>query len=73
MLLDDRDKSYLWDIVDACNDIIAFMEKTSFVDFEKNKMKRFAVERQLLVIGEASNHLSNSFRNENTPEIPSLL
>jgi uncharacterized protein with HEPN domain len=64
MQLNDRDKSYLWDIVNACTDIIEFIEDTSFNEFENDKMKRFAVERQLLVIGEASNHLSVEFRKE---------
>jgi len=32
-------------------------------------MIRYAVERQLLVIGEAANHISVQFR-ENHPEIP---
>jgi uncharacterized protein with HEPN domain len=64
MQLDDRDKAYLWDITNACTDIIKFIENTSFHDFEIDKMKRFAIERQLLVIGEASNHLSVEFRNK---------
>jgi uncharacterized protein with HEPN domain len=64
MLLNDHEKSYLWDIMDACNDILDFTKNTSFHDFENDKMKRFAVERQLLVIGEAANHLSVEFRNE---------
>jgi len=32
-------------------------------------MRRFAVERQLLVVGEAANHLSSSFQ-ESEPSIP---
>jgi uncharacterized protein with HEPN domain len=65
MLLNNEDKGFLWDIIDACNDIEKFMENTSFYEFENDKMKRFAVERQLLVIGEAANHLSNGFIDEN--------
>jgi len=63
MLLSESDKGYLWDIDDACSDIISFVEKTSFAAFESDKMKRFAVERQLLVIGEAANHLSPEMRD----------
>jgi uncharacterized protein with HEPN domain len=69
MPLSENDSAYLWDIDDACNDIIQFIENTSYRDFENNKMKRFAVERQLLVIGEAANHLSDECRNSN-PDIP---
>jgi len=65
MQLSERDKSYLWDIQDACNDICDFIDNTSFNDFQNDKMKRFAVERQLLVIGEATNHLSDDFKNAN--------
>ena len=64
MLLSESDKGFLWDIDDACTDIIKFMENTSFKAFESDKMKRFAVERQLLVIGEAANHLSLEIRDQ---------
>jgi len=63
MQLSEKDKGYLWDIDDACTDIQGFMLGTSFAEFESNKMKRFAVERQLLVIGEAANHLSDDFKS----------
>jgi len=49
-----EDKAYLWDIVDACEDILQFTKCISFEQFESDKIRRFAVERQLLVIGEAS-------------------
>jgi uncharacterized protein with HEPN domain len=65
----ESDSAYLWDIEDACNDIIKFIENTSYADFENNKMKRFAVERQLLVVGEAANHLSAECRNSH-PDVP---
>ncbi len=63
MQLDERDQGYLWDIKDACIDIIKFMQDISFSEFSQNKMRRFAVERQLLVIGEAAAHLSVSCRD----------
>jgi len=66
---DESDKGFLWDIEDACNDIQTFLKGTNYNDFAEDKMKRFAVERQLLVIGEAAHHLSESCRNAN-PDIP---
>lgn len=63
-----EDKAYLWDIVDACNDILVFTAGLSFPEFEKDKLRRFAVERQLLVIGEACKKLSDSVKS-NFPEI----
>lgn len=69
MMPSEEDKSFIWDMVDACNDIIDFTKDINFHDFADNKMARFAVERQLLVIGEAANHLSEDFRLSQ-PEIP---
>jgi uncharacterized protein with HEPN domain len=48
-------------IIHACLDIISFTENIDFEQFKNNKLVRFAVERQLLVIGEAANHLSEKF------------
>jgi uncharacterized protein with HEPN domain len=63
-----KDKAYLWNIVDACNDILVFTADLSFPEFEKDKLRRFEVERQLLVIGEACKKLSDSVK-ANFPEI----
>jgi uncharacterized protein with HEPN domain len=64
-----KDKAFIWDIYQASNDILEFTNNISAIDFENKKLIRFAVERQLLVIGEASHHLSTEFMNEN-PQIP---
>jgi uncharacterized protein with HEPN domain len=55
-----EDKAYLWDILDACNDIIGFLAGKSLNEFSNEKIIRFAIERQLLVIGEASKKLSEN-------------
>ncbi|HSA33158.1 MAG TPA: DUF86 domain-containing protein [bacterium] len=59
---EDRDLSYIWDMLQAARDIVSFIEGKNFNKFEKDKLTRFAVERQLLVIGEAANHLSDGFQ-----------
>jgi uncharacterized protein with HEPN domain len=64
MPLDDVDKGYLWDMHAACEDILEFTNGISFYEFENNKLIKFAVERQLLVIGEAANHVSKDCREE---------
>lgn len=69
MQVSNKDKAYLWDIVQACSDIISFTENLSFFEFSESKLVRYAVERQLLVIGEAANHLSKDF-TESKPGIP---
>ena len=64
MPLSDVDKGYLWDMLAACEDILEFTAGISFHEFENNKLIKFAVERQLLVIGEAANHVSEDCRKE---------
>src|SRR5208283_2678913 len=59
----DREQSYLWDMREAAQEIISFMKDVKFAQFEKNKLLRSAVERQLLIIGEAANHISPQFRS----------
>jgi len=66
---EDRELSYLWDMREAAREIVAFSSGITFADFEKNKTLRYAVERQLLVVGEAANHVSPQFRNKH-PEVP---
>jgi uncharacterized protein with HEPN domain len=59
---EQRNAAYLWDILQASQEIASFVEGMKFHEFENDKMVRYAVERQLLVIGEAANHLTESFR-----------
>ena len=58
----------MWDIRQAAQDIAGFLRRVKFHQFEKNKMLRSAVERQLLIIGEAAVHVSPQFRKKH-PEI----
>jgi len=69
MQINEKDKAYLWDISEACKDILQFIKDMKLQPFAEDKMRRFAVERQLLVIGEAANHLSDNFI-KNTSHIP---
>ena len=66
---EDRDLAYLWDIREAAREISGFVKGIQFTGFIGNRMVRYAVERQLLVIGEAANHISQKFQ-EDHPEIP---
>ena len=66
---ESRELSYLWDMREAAREIVGFMRDIKFATFEQNKTLRYAVERQLLVIGEAANHTSPQFRKRH-PEIP---
>jgi len=64
MLPERKDAGLLYDIISAAKDIEVFMEDCDFESFSSNKMLRYAVERQLLVIGEAARRLSEDFRND---------
>ncbi|MDA3951702.1 MAG: DUF86 domain-containing protein [Spirochaeta sp.] len=64
-----KDQAFLWDISQACNDILAFVQNLTYERFEESKLVRFAVERQLMVIGEAAAHLSEETRTAE-PDVP---
>lgn len=66
---EDRNVALLWDILTAAQEIQQFVQNCKWQQFEQNKILRYAVERQILVIGEASRKLSQSFRDQH-PEIP---
>jgi len=51
MPLNENDLSFIIDIVDCIIDINEFTNGIQFYEFEKDKMRKLAVERQLEVIG----------------------
>ena len=52
-------------MLQAANDIQQFINGISFAEFNDDKRTRYAVERQLLVIGEAANHVSEELQQQN--------
>jgi uncharacterized protein with HEPN domain len=64
-----RDAAYLWDLIDAARQIVDFVHGERFFDYENNRMLQAAVERELEIIGEAANRLSDVFKASH-PEIP---
>ncbi len=66
---DERDPAYLWDMRQAAREIISFLKGVTLARFTREKILRYAVERQLMVIGEAAAHVSEGFQ-EKHPEIP---
>jgi uncharacterized protein with HEPN domain len=69
MQLNENDLSFLIDIVDCIFDINEFTEEIGFYEFEKDKMRKLAVERQLEVIGQAANKVSTETQ-EKLDKIP---
>ena len=62
---EDRDIAFLWDIFEAAKDIRDFVRRTTFKEFSLDKKTRYAVERQLLVIGEAAKKISDNYKLKN--------
>jgi len=54
---------------ETAREISEFVKGVNYIEFVENRMVRYAVERQLMVIGEAANHVSEKFQDEH-PEIP---
>lgn len=69
MLLDERDKSYLYDILTYSKEIAEITKFDNHESFITNRIKRLAVERLVEIVGEAANHISEKVLSEN-PDIP---
>ena len=69
MPLNENDLSFFIDIIDCIFDINEFTNSIEYYQFEKDKMRRLAVERQLEVIGQAANKISIDVQN-NLKKIP---
>ncbi|WP_296618471.1 DUF86 domain-containing protein [Marivirga sp.] len=59
-----KDKSRLKHIIQALNEIEFYTKGIEKQEFLDNSMMRFACIKQLEIIGEASNHLSDKFKNK---------
>jgi len=66
---DDADLSLLWDMFNAAKEIVEFIRDLNQNQFARQKVVRYAVERQIVVIGEASRKISDSFKQAH-PEFP---
>lgn len=60
---------YLADIEEAMTDVQRFAEGHTLEDFRKDRQLRYAIERALEIIGEATTHLSDEVkrRDESLP------
>jgi uncharacterized protein with HEPN domain len=66
---EDRDAALLWDMRESAKEVVEFVRGVSFVEFSRDKKLRYAVERQLMVIGEAASRVSAAFMADH-PDIP---
>lgn len=58
------DEARLRHILDSINEIQDYTKSTDFEEFTKNSMKKYATIKQLEIIGEAANHISDEMKNE---------
>lgn len=65
---DERDASFLWDMLDAARTIQQFTSGVIFDAYIKNRMMQLAVEREIEIIGEAARNVSAQFKDAH-PEI----
>jgi uncharacterized protein with HEPN domain len=61
MQLEEQARVNLWDIREAAREIAGVVRGVQFEEFEKNKVLRYAVERQLHMIGEVAAHIAPQF------------
>ena len=69
MPLDERDKAYLWDMLDAALAVESFVRGKTYEEYLSNRMMRGAVERHIEIIGEAARRVSVATRQAH-PAIP---
>ena len=60
---DERDAAYLWDMLQACEEVESMLEDFDLAAFLHNRMLLRAIERDVELIGEAARRLSQAFRD----------
>ena len=63
-----RDKQRLEHIVEAIDNIFEFLDGKTFGDYKNDKMLRFAIIKNLEIVGEAAYLITEAFKNSN-PQI----
>jgi uncharacterized protein with HEPN domain len=64
----DRRPAHLADMLLAARDVVEVMAGCRFVEYERDKLNRYAIERLMMIIGEASKRLDDEFKADN-PQI----
>lgn len=63
------DVGYVWDMLDRARAVAAFVEGKTFHDYQRDRMLKSAIERQIEIIGEAASRVSKEFRAQH-PGVP---
>ena len=64
-----RDRGRLQDMLEYAQNAMQFAEGVSYEEFLTDRMRYFAIMKNIEIIGEAANMLTNDFRNLH-PELP---
>lgn len=60
----ERDEARLRHILDAISEIQSYLEDSDLEEFSTNSMKKYASIKQLEIIGEAANHISQTTKGK---------
>jgi len=72
--MDNRIKQYLYDIEQSIEDVKTFISSiNSFEEYEKDKLIRRAVEREIEIIGEAMNRILKINPDINIPNARTIV
>ena len=66
---EEKDPAFLWDMREAARKLADLILQTSEAEFPAAETLRFAVERLVLILGEAAARVSESYRLQH-PEVP---
>ncbi|HEY3570904.1 MAG TPA: HepT-like ribonuclease domain-containing protein [Thermoanaerobaculia bacterium] len=66
---EQRDASYLWDMLEAARTVLEVTQGVTLSEYSENRILHLAVERAIQIIGEAANRVSAEFQAAH-PEIP---
>lgn len=58
------DEARIKHILDAISEVQSYIKDTNFQEFNRNSMMKFAVIKQLEIIGEAANHISEKMKTK---------
>ncbi|QQS61150.1 MAG: DUF86 domain-containing protein [Candidatus Moraniibacteriota bacterium] len=66
----DRNKLHLYDILQAIEKVERYLNNVDFVHYSQDEILTDAIARQLGIMGEATNRLSQEFREKYPEQIP---
>lgn len=65
----ERDAAYLWDMLQASQEVMDMLDEHDLPAFLENRMLVRAIERSIEIIGEAARLVSEEFKTQH-PQVP---